>query len=440
MTIEAVGPSRADGNTGARHDHSARTNKLRALQLRLALWYSGIFGVVMVSFAVLIYVFLVQTLFHRLEEGARVVAHSVQATLYVDRQGLHAKPADFDDVAGDAGTFKNVSAIDVHDTAGKLVAVHGVALPDLVPGAAEDRTVDVNGNDLHVHSQPIVMGGRKVGTIRVARPIASLTRMLHDFTLVLGALVPLALAFTVGGGVWMAGKVVKPIQDSMMQLQRFTADASHELRTPVQIIQAQLDVLLEAPPADEAGLRRSLEPIQRATRRMAALVSDLLFLARTDTLETQLSLARLDLDELVEAAVDEYGAVARAKGLLLTLDARPIKVAADPLRLHQLVGNLIDNAIKYTDAGTIQVSVAPGPDGTALVRVKDSGIGIAPEHLPRVFDRFFRADAARSAQRPGTGLGLAIVQAVARAHHGDVQVESELDRGTVVTVTLPAGA
>jgi len=236
----------------------------------------------------------------------------------------------------------------------------------------------------------------------------------------------------------MALQATRPIQMAFDRLRRFTADASHELRTPLAVIQTQTDVILAAPPRDEAALRRAFEPIQRSGKKMAGLVADLLFLARSDASSVEIQAIPLDFDELVEDVVEDHAAIARNKGISLTFEGDRVPLKGDPQRLQQLVTNLIENALKYTDRGEVRVRLTRAnghPHG--LLQVSDTGPGIEAKHLPHVFGRFYRTNAARSSDKPGTGLGLAIVKAIALAHKGSVSVESEPGKGSTFSVRLP---
>lgn len=409
-----------------------------SLRLRLTFWYMGIFGLVLVVFGLATYGFVSQALYSGVEDGARIVAKSIQRALSIDRGHILVDQAEFKDQVTDSATFQGVLAIQIVDRSGREVVRQGILTRLPAIGAPEDQRVAIAGNPLWIHNQPIYDHGHRVGAIRVVRSLSDLDRTLHRFLLILGGLIPVALFATVLGGVVMAGKVMTPIQAAFERLRRFTADASHELRTPLAIIQAQLDSL-DAHPLDSEALARQIEPVRRASRRMAALVSDLLFLARSDASEVELQSVRLDLDELVEETVDEYRPQAAAKGLALVFEGSPVTLIGDPQRLHQMLSNLVENAIKYTDAGTIKVALEPhGPQHPTLLSVMDTGPGIDPVHLPRVFDRFYRADAARAAQKPGTGLGLAIAKAIVLAHRGSIHMQSEVGHGTRVIVSLPS--
>ncbi|MGL4554185.1 MAG: sensor histidine kinase, partial [Gemmataceae bacterium] len=216
---------------------------------------------------------------------------------------------------------------------------------------------------------------------------------------------------------------------------RFTADASHELRTPLAVIRSQAELMLMRP--REAGeYRDALEVCGRASRRMAAVVADLLVLARADAARLELRRDPVALDRVVAEATELVGPLARERGVTVEVEASPVLVAGDAEALARVAGTLLSNAVAYNRAGgRVRVSLAR-EDGEAVLRVEDTGVGIAAEHLPRLFERFYRADPARSGG--GTGLGLAICRAMAEAHGGRVTVTSDPGVGTAFTVRLPA--
>jgi signal transduction histidine kinase len=241
------------------------------------------------------------------------------------------------------------------------------------------------------------------------------------------------------------------LQASFLAQERFVGDASHELRTPLTAIRGNVDVLmrqvrLSSRGLDPTDLTSALDDIRRESDRMRRLLDDLLLLARADAYAgndpagtAPIRRERVRLDEIAADAVRSAGPL--AAGQVLELEApRGVEVPGDPDRLHQLMMILLDNAIRHTPpGGRIRVAVAATPDGQARIAVRDDGEGIAPEHLPHLFERFYRADGARGRSSGGTGLGLAIAQAICRAHGGDISVTSAPDQGATFLVTLPGG-
>jgi heavy metal sensor kinase len=219
------------------------------------------------------------------------------------------------------------------------------------------------------------------------------------------------------------------------QMIRFTADASHELRGPLAAMRAGIEVALQKPRM-AGDYRESLETLGEQVQRLTDLVNKLLLLARADAGQEALDREQVDLAELMDEAVESYRPLADEKHILLTWPgSSPVGFIGDRSRLSQLVMNLLDNAVKYTQPGG-QVQLALSADRSkATLEVADSGIGISPTRLPHIFERFYQVDESRSER--GGGLGLSICDWVATAHGGAIQVESQPGKGTRFRVSLP---
>ena len=230
------------------------------------------------------------------------------------------------------------------------------------------------------------------------------------------------------------------LETSFAALRRFIADASHELKTPLTVMRAGVERALTDPRTAPESLAALDEALQEV-RRMTELVDALLTLARVDEGRMELHTEPVDLNALLHEVHETAQMLGEEARLEVTLEVapEPVGIQADRSRMRQLVMNLVSNAVKYTPAGGgVWLSLTAGTE-TATISVRDSGIGIAPGDVDRVFDRFWRADAARSrtGERPGIGLGLSICKWIAEAHGGSIAVTSRPGRGTTVTVTLP---
>ena len=215
----------------------------------------------------------------------------------------------------------------------------------------------------------------------------------------------------------------------------FVAAASHELKTPVASIQAAAETLSHALDEDPDAARRFVANLHRDSERLSRIVMDLLDLSRLESEQPVREMIRLDV--LAREEIDRIGERTRDAGLNVEVSTNPVTVRGSRKDLSLVLSNLLDNAVRYTrDGGTIRISVA-SDDGSARVEVADTGIGIPSRELPRIFERFYRVDRARSRETGGTGLGLAIVKHVAEQHGGYVEANSELGKGSVFVVTLP---
>lgn len=231
-------------------------------------------------------------------------------------------------------------------------------------------------------------------------------------------------------------RMIQRLDDTFQHINRFSADVSHELRTPLTILRGELETMAQQRvPADQMEILGSaLEEIER----LANIVDQLLAISRLDAGEACRERVRLDLGELATSTADQLHLLADEKAISLQYSAtRGIEVEADPLRLRQVIANLLDNAIKYTPAGGgVKLSVS-ALENQAILEVEDNGVGIPPEAVPHIFNRFFRTDKARSRSSGGVGLGLAIVKAICSAHGATIRVSSEEGVGTCFRVALP---
>lgn len=227
------------------------------------------------------------------------------------------------------------------------------------------------------------------------------------------------------------------LDTSFCKLSQFTADAAHELRTPVAALKGGTEVLLSQQRSEEEyqeALATNLEQLEFLTR----LINNLLMLSQADEGKSSLQPEMISLDDLLKDLGDAFFPVAEQKNISLTVDrCETLRVQGDKIRLKQLFSNLIDNALKYTPSmGEITLALME-ENHSAKVVLHDTGIGIPPEDLPFIFDRFYRVDKSRSRESGGTGLGLSICQWIVQAHQGTIRVESQPDKGTTITVMLP---
>jgi two-component system phosphate regulon sensor histidine kinase PhoR len=215
----------------------------------------------------------------------------------------------------------------------------------------------------------------------------------------------------------------------------FVANVSHELRTPLSIIKGYVETLLDEQTPDAATSQQFLDTIQRHTHRLEALIDDLLSISELESQQARLALAPVSLRTVATSVVEELRQRARDKSITVELPETLVRADAD--RLRQVFLNLLDNAIKYTQKGCLIRITAQPRNGEIEVCVANNGPGIAPEHLPRIFERFYRVDKARSRELGGTGLGLSIVKHIVQAHGGRVWAESDLEKGSRFFFTLP---
>ncbi len=338
---------------------------------------------------------------------------------------------------------------------------------------------NTHGVDIRIYSTMLVDQSHIYGVVQVGQSLDVLNGRLEDIVWSLILVTPLVLLFSAAVCYWLAGRAFMPIhrlaytareieasdlhrrvpvpkprdevrdlalifnqmierlEHAFSQQRRFVADASHELRTPVAVIRNMTEVALSHP-ADSEDYVSVLSEINAETERLGLLISDLLTLARADEGQVLFDHDAVRLDLLAADVVASMEALALERQISLQADQlQQATVLGDAARLIQVIMSLVDNAITYTNpGGTVTVSVTTEDDQAQLL-VNDTGIGIAPEDQPHVFERFYRADPARSRAAGGSGLGLSIVDWVVKAHGGTVMVESQLGRGTTFMIELP---
>ncbi len=305
-----------------------------------------------------------------------------------------------------------------------------------VQGAVDRRRRAQQDHTLRLHAERFTLAS---GTTMVAAVVADQVELEDQYAALIvtfGSAAFAALVLVAAGGYFLSGKSMEPVERNIAHMRRFMADAAHELRTPVAVMRTTAEVTLQQQRPD-GDYRSALGVVEREAERLSGIVDDLLTLARADAGERPVQRQRTYLDDLVLDAVDAAGALATAKGVALQVGAfEEATLDADPTLVRQLVMNLLQNAIKFTpEGGQVHVDVATH-DGRPTLIIADTGVGIAPEHLPHVFERFYRADQAR-VRAEGTGLGLAIVRWVADVHNAEIHLTSTVGTGTRVTVVFP---
>lgn len=336
-----------------------------------------------------------------------------------------------------------------------------------------------NGQQVRLYSAPLNHDGRVYGVVQVGAGLSPLKHTLRSVVLEMLMLAPLALVLSMVGSYWFAKRAFLPIErlrrtaatiqegdlhqrvpvprasDEVQHLaltfnemidslektltrqRRFTADASHELRTPIAAIRSLADVTLAQDGTKEEYLS-ALHRINLQAQRLTHLISDLFTLARADEGHLHFEHEAVQLARLVAGVATVMEPLATERGIVLEIEAcEGTQIEGDEGRLIQLMMNLLSNALTYTSAGgKVTLRVAATAAGVCLT-VSDTGIGIAPEHIEHIFERFYRADTARLRSTGGTGLGLAIVEWIVRMHHGTITVESQPGVGSTFTVHLP---
>ena len=456
------------------------------IRLRLTLWYVFLLAVVLGAFAAGVYLFLRHTLYQNLDESIE----SRSATLLNVVQFEGDRPTLSDQVLL-SDLKEREEFVRVFDSEGNLsfdgtsdfgeVAVDSRALAAGLAGESTIKSVKAGAEDdpLRVLSSPMKLDGTVVGVLEVGRSEGDVSDTLSTLLLIMGIAYPVTLAIASFGGVFLAGRALTPVgnitraarqisaedlskrldmqlpddevgelartfdemiarlEDAFRRQRRFAADASHELRTPLTVIKGQIEVSLQKDREPET-YRHVLQAVNEEVDRLIRLATSLLTLTRADAGQIPLTWEKVNLGDILIGVADQVRSSADDKGVRLRLEVTPpVTVQADEDLLIQLVLNLLDNSIKYTpQGGEVEVTLTANGHDVEL-RVKDTGLGIPHEHLPYLFDRFYRVDKARSRSDGGVGLGLAISHWIVQAHGGSISVDSTPKVGSTFTVILP---
>lgn len=456
------------------------------LRLRLTLWYTAWLTIVLVIFDLLFHTILARTLTDQVQNTLQSQAERVVAIYEADIDPSQVRlPTTIIFASQVLAQASNPNG-DVLDTSTSLMGETIPIGPDVLALNRQGEAVfytwhdQANGNEVLVYSAPArAPNGQVAVTVQVAQSLGAIEDMLQAVRLglLLGSAIAVLLAAL--GGALLSNAALRPLneiaetasrianaedlnqrlevpstQDEVGRLaatfnqmmerlqllfrtqQRLVADVSHELRTPLATMQGNLDLLQRGAAHDPQMLREGLQALDAEVARMSRLVSDLLLLAEADA-GVQLNLQPVELDTLLLEVYREAVLMAQGQVKVRLGHEDQAQVAGDPDRLKQLLLNLVSNAVKYTPQdGSITLSLRCQP-GWVRVAVADNGIGIAEEDLPFIFDRFWRADKARSRAAGGTGLGLSIAKWIAEAHGGHLKVESEPGKGSTFEVWLP---
>jgi signal transduction histidine kinase len=299
---------------------------------------------------------------------------------------------------------------------------------------------DHKGEMYHLHLEPLKTNqGEFWGYVEGGISLKKFNDYMNTLHLLLVVGVPLIMILIGGVSWYLAGLAMRPIEQSYAQMQRFTADVAHELRSPIASAQTILETSLENPLFSE--YEQILQAIYRQVKRLSLLTTDLLFLSRLEQKSSQkLPLERICVNDLVQDVEEELSSMAIADHISLTCDLHTDKllyIQGNEGQIYRLLINLVINAIKYTPKnGQVKIIVTFN-HYQVFITVKDTGIGISSQDIPYIFERFYRVNDDRSRSTGGTGLGLAIAKAIAINHHGSLQVESIFGEGSSFTVILP---
>ncbi len=416
----------------------------QTIRFRLALWYTIITAILILLFSTGVYLYVRSTLVERIDDTLEHVVELMERSLLLEgvRNSRNIPPVNESSLEDDR------LEVEWFDSDRHLVwSTFNQPLEIPLNPSIYAKTVSGKGHEqFRQITKMIVVDNQPWGYLRVSHPWFEVSkpsrRLIRDLSL--GS--SLMIACVAASGWFLSGIAIKPVIESYQSLRQFTADASHELRNPLAMIQANVQMALAEEKEGKLELdSQQLKVIERITQRLGRLVNDLLFLARSDSGISQMATQPVPLDALLIEVIEEQRIFAQQKGIDLNLelaaedlDSEPFTIEGDWDQLARLFTNLISNSIAYGQ-DVVKVKVARIKKGTRYqvqIQVSDNGCGIPSEALPHIFERFYRVDAVRTYVH-GSGLGLAIAQAIVENHQGQIKVESKLNQGTTFTVTLP---
>ncbi|MDR9403899.1 MAG: HAMP domain-containing sensor histidine kinase [Halothece sp. Uz-M2-17] len=425
---------------------------------RLALWYATVTAVLLLLFATGVYFYVRSTLIERIDDTLKHVVEVVERSLIIQPVATadHGYRLDIEtSFRNDTETVED-DHIDLEWFSPEGELVWSTFSDPIGYPLQKNRSTETvhlaSGYLLRQVTEPIKLGQQTLGYLRVSHPWFEVTKPIRQLLLDLTIGVSAVVVCVAGISWWLSGIAIQPVKESYQSLKQFTADASHELRNPIAMIQTNVQMALAYP--DGELQQQQLQVIERLTQRLGRLVNDLLFLARSDSGMIETQQQSVPLDALLMEVIEEQSAIAQQKGIKLNLHLAESEtetaftIKGDWDQLARLFTNLISNGIEHSDqetvSPTVTISVQPikrNHHHYLQVEIKDTGKGIPETAIPHLFDRFYRVSPypkdSTTQSATGAGLGLAIAQAIVDNHQGDIKVSSIPQQGTTFTVTLP---
>ena len=461
-----------------------------SIRSKLTAWYVLLLGVILVLFSILLFFFLSKRLYESVDSSLTVSARIVSRSTQINNSQTSFPGLDlfFDQLMG-FGTNKSYKIYDGSGNIGSLSKnFDGSQFPltqraysaALKGGTSYETFLITDDHPIRVITMPVLKGPKLANLVQVGTSLKVVVDTLKNLKIILLTAVPVVLLLTALIGRFIARRALKPVakitqtakdigsganlsqripvsqvkdeigqlaltfnsmmdrlESSFTQMRQFSSDASHELRTPLTVLKGQSELALgkeRKPEEYQEVISSNLEEVQY----MSKVLEDLFLLSKSDENQIALDCESVDLKSLIEEVCKHAEIIASDKNVKIAIAyLEGVQVYGDPVRLRQMIWNVVVNGIKYTQhGGEVKISTRH-KGGGVLITIQDNGIGISEEDLPLIFNRFYRVDKARSRQEGGTGLGLSICKFIVDAHKGSIDIESKLGKGTKFKITLP---
>ena len=460
--------------------------KARSIGFRLAAWYALVFAAGLAAFSVAAWFAMRASIYHAIDDELKDRVRGVSKFMESQISALSV-PEIRDEFREHSVLGPGGDLFQVCDEEGqwlyRSVSLENANISITRPGALADSKFEdrqIERHWLRFYLQSIAVNGKRY-TVQVAALMSETYQALQRFRRILILFIPALLVLATAGGYWLSTRALAPVDEisrgaqrisienladrldvpktgdqlqrlsetlnamfarlesSVRGIKQFTADASHELRAPISLIRTTAEVAVQRRDRPAAEYLEALDEILEESERTSQVVDGLMLLARADSGREMVECVATDMRSIVRAAIEQGEKLVRNRGLRFSVNLPPaqLDIQADPDALRRALLILIDNAAKYTPAGgTVSVGLEQD-DGFAIASVTDTGIGISDADLPRIFDRFWRADKARSREYGGAGLGLSIAKWAVEAHGGTIEVQSEPNKGSQFRVRIP---
>ncbi len=456
-----------------------------SIRWRMTLWYSIALGVILCSFCLVLLLLMRQQILVRTDAGLREEVKEIGLEI-----GLAPSAAAFETQAEARFSQHDFYEFLVVDRNGGIVFASsqppeaGTDTPSIAttPGAIEIGTIEFGDSGPYRVAVAGIESAFGKLQVRVMRSLKPIYADLNTLKFAMAGLLPLGVALALASGYFLAGRALRPVQDvvevansititsldrriavgnphdeigqlaaalnslidrlerAVTEIRRFTADASHEIRTPIASLRSEAESALRAP-RTAAEYVQTLEVVVEETTRLGRLTDQLLNLSRHDAGITQSALESVQLNALLGDVAEQLQPFAHDRGVTLTCQSvATCEVIGDDIRLSQVFFNCLENAIKYTPPGGEVAIRLQTTAQSAIVEIQDNGIGIPESDVPHIFERFYRVDPSRQTDSGGAGLGLSIAKAAVLAHDGTIDLRSQLESGTTVTIRIPLSA